>query len=153
MSTTPSAFVTCWSHPLDCLSTIFGPGYDSSGNYTTRFGAVDVNAQGKQVQGDSIGQAAVRAEGIDPGSLTLISPGYAAGLTSQGVDTSNPSSIKEFANQVSSEASTLFQQGYDKSLSQIPLFPGLDFSTPGGAFAGGLVILFFVFIFLWLVSR
>lgn len=59
--------------------------------------------------GDTPGQAAVRARGIDPTTGKIIAPQYEKSLGAQGLDVNDPTAVSKYADQVAAAEEGRYQ--------------------------------------------
>ncbi len=112
----------CWSHPIDCITTVLIPGDG----------------------GDTVAEAQVRAYGVDPATGGLVNPNFAKPA---GYD---PANGLAFVKRVEAEQQAFYDRLYQQNLSSNTLLPPAvsDFfgDGNGGISLTKLLLLFVLFI-------
>jgi hypothetical protein len=136
-----SAFVLCWSDPIQCLKSVID-GDNAS--------FVEVGTSLDQMKA-GLADANIQAQGLNPDG-TFIAPQYAATFgTLTGIDPSDTSAVKSYVDQIGVDSNNFFDQQYAQALAGNPLFPSVSFpgiSWPGGSSTVIAIIVLLVILFI-----
>lgn len=120
-----SAFVTCWSDPINCLKYAFSdPG---GSDVLSTVSPTDTSLGMNEGTKNGIAQAQIRSFGVDPNTGALIAPQYAASAELNGYDPTNP---QAFIAMITAQTGNQFDKQLADNLASSQLFPSLP-DLPG----------------------
>jgi hypothetical protein len=113
-----SAFVACWSNPIECLKNAFSdPG---GSDVLSTVSPTDLSLGMNEGLKSGIAAGQIRAYGVDPDTGALSAPQYAPIAELAGYDPTNP---QAFIDMITAQTNSQFDKQFADNLASMPLLP------------------------------